>query len=230
MAEAYQATWTPAAVLINPEGKIASPVRAGNEAIRALVGQTVTLAADKASGGPQVFLPEIVVGNSRLKVGEPAPRFALSDLQGNQVASEQWLGRASFLLFWASSCPHCREMQAHFDNWKNDAPEDAPRLILLASGDSAIIKEHLEQNDFLTLLDADQQVAKLYGVTGAPSGILLDSQGHISSSIASGARQILALADVPYRASQAASPAQESQGLPAESGIRKTGSMSTIAM
>lgn len=196
LAETYQAPWTPTALLIDMEGKIASPVRAGIDAIRALVQHTVTIAA-KASQHP-VFLPDIHIGNSPFKLGEPAPRFTTTDLRGNQVGLEQLLGHRSLLLFWASDCPYCIKMQGHFIRWKKDAPKDAPDLVILASGDKAVIEKNLSHHNFLVLLDIDFQIGPIFGITNTPSGVLIDEEGRISSSIASGARHVLAIAGVPY--------------------------------
>lgn len=193
LADAYQASWTPAALLIDPAGKIASPVRAGNEAIRDLVGQ---LAGLRTSGRPVGFLPDISIGSSGLKLGDPAPHFSALDLQGKSVGSGQVLNAARLLVFWSSTCPHCLRMQADFDRWKADASPSAPSVMIVASGEEAIIREHFGHSDFLTVLDSDRQIGLLYGIAGAPSAILIDSGGRIASSVASGASQILDLAQV----------------------------------
>jgi len=197
LSETYQASWTPAAVVINPQGKIASPVRVGNDAIRAMVDQTLTLAASNGAG--PAFLPEISLGTSLFKLGHPAPRFSLPDLQGQIVSFERFLGRPHVFLFWAASCPHCREMSAQFDEWPTQASGQAPDLVILASGEIPEIQAALAKYKILTLLDTEFQIGPLYGITGAPSGLLIDAEGKIASSVASGARHVLALAQVPYR-------------------------------
>jgi peroxiredoxin len=205
LADAYQASWTPAAVLIDPAGKIASPVRAGNEAIRELVGQLGRL---RTSGRPVGFLPDISIGSSGLKLGDPAPSISALDLQGKQVSSEQFLGESRLLVFWSSTCPHCLRMQADFDRWTSDASQNAPGVLIVASGDEDLIRENFGHREFLTVLDNDRQIGLRYGIAGVPSGILIDSGGRIASSIASGAHQILDLAQVFH-------PEQVRQSLPA---------------
>lgn len=185
---------TPAAVLINPEGRIASPVEGGNNAIEALVARSV--AAAKNSSARNAFLPDISVSKSDLRLGDPAPRFSLLDLQGNQVQSEQFVGRTNLLLFWAHDCSYCEDMRIHLDHWKENAPPEAPTLVILASGDIADLERSLGPYGFLTLLDPDSEIRKLYGASGAPTGILVDAQGNIASSVASGAPNVLALAGI----------------------------------
>jgi hypothetical protein len=55
IAEEYQAKWTPAAVLIDRNGKIASPVTFGEAAIRALLTRAVATAEPALQTGRVAF-------------------------------------------------------------------------------------------------------------------------------------------------------------------------------
>jgi peroxiredoxin/uncharacterized membrane protein YphA (DoxX/SURF4 family) len=189
VAETYLAPWSPAGVLIDIRGKIASPVRAGTEAIRSLVAHTVTVTARNSDVGPS-FIPEIALGNSLFKVGDAAPRFTLSNLEGTRVAFDQLLGRSNLFLFWAASCPHCQQMESTLTGWAEYASRGAAQLVVLASGERSQIAERLGQIDSVVLLDTDFRVGPLYGITNAPSAILIDKEGRIASSIGSGAAYI----------------------------------------
>ena len=50
---------------------------------------------------------EVVRETSKLKPGQPAPDFTLSDLQGQSVSLSDFKGQAVFLDFWASWCGPC---------------------------------------------------------------------------------------------------------------------------
>lgn len=194
VAEAYQARWTPAAVLIGRDGKIASPVSSGDDAICALVSHTVTTSAGMQAGnGNNSFIPQISVGNSLFKVGEPAPRFSLPDRQGQDVSLESLLGRPLLLIFWSSRCSFCQAMVADLRRWEADPPPDAPEIVLLNSG-----YDEARQEDFqaLMLVDQDFDIGPLYGTNGTPSAVLIDGEGRIASSLATGANNILALAGI----------------------------------
>ncbi len=197
MADDYQARWTPAAVLINRDGKIASPVKSGDEAIQALVNHTVTTVAGQSAGnGVNRYIPQIAVGNSLFKVGEPAPRFSLPDLHGKAVNMEDLLGRETLLLFWSSRCPHCLALTEDLRRWETNPPNGAPRLVFLESGDLTEAKTKLKEMNSLILFDEDFDIGPLFGTNSTPSAVLIDSEGRIASSLAKGSQNILALAGI----------------------------------
>jgi peroxiredoxin len=197
IADEYQARWTPAAVLVNRVGKIASPVSSGEEAIKALVHHTVTtLAAQPAANGANGHIPQIAVGTSLFKVGEPAPRFSLPDLRGKNVNLEELLGQNTLLLFWDPLCPHCQAMSEDLKRWEETPPKGAPRLVYISSGNiDETMSRHRELKSW-TLLDEDFDIGPLFGTNSTPSAVLIDGEGRIASTLAKGARNILALAGI----------------------------------
>jgi thiol-disulfide isomerase/thioredoxin len=195
VGEAYQAKWTPAAVLISPAGKIASQVSYGDESIRALVAHTVTTLEVSASNG-NGHRPRITVGNSLFKVGEPAPRFSLPDLNGAAVYVEDLLGRDTLLLFWDPGCPYCQAMTEDLKRWEERSRPGVPRLVIVASGDVAAIKTKGQEFSSLVLSDPEFDLGPLFGTNSTPSAVLIDGEGRIASSLAKGEKNILALAGV----------------------------------
>lgn len=194
VAKDYQAVWTPAAVLVSREGKIASPVTYGDGEIRALVNHTVTTGASIAVNSiANGYIPQVTIGNSLFRVGEPAPRFALLNRQGKQIGLEALLGTPTLLVFWDAYCPHCQEMVEDLKRWEASPPHGAPKLVL-------VVSSPLEEmdNEFRSLIlhDPGFEVAPLFGARGTPSAILIASDGRIGSSLATGVRNILALAGV----------------------------------
>lgn len=192
VADEYQAKWTPAAVVIDANGKIASPMTYGDEAIRALVTHTVTTLESNGNG----HKPRIAVGTSLFKVGEPAPRFSLPNVQGKTVNAEDLLGRDSLLLFWDPGCPFCQAMTDDLKRWEERTPPGAPQLVIVASGKPELIEEKGREFKSLVLADPDFDIGPLFGTNSTPSAVLLDSQGRIASSLAKGEKNILALAGV----------------------------------
>lgn len=192
VAEEYQAKWTPAAVVIDANGKIASTMTYGDEAIRALVTHTVTTLESNGNG----HKPRIAVGTSLFKVGEPAPRFSLPNVQGKTVNAEDLLGRDSLLLFWDPGCPFCQAMTDDLKRWEERTPAGAPQLVIVASGKSELIEEKGREFKSLVLADPDFDIGPMFGTNSTPSAVLIDSQGRIASSLAKGEKNILALVGV----------------------------------
>lgn len=195
VAEAYAAQWTPAAVLIAPTGRVASPVTYGDLAIGSLVAH-----ATAAPGVP--FLPSAngrgrrgsfsVVGDGPPRLGQLAPPIALPDLQGRTVDLRDYRGRDTLVVFWNPDCQHCQQLAEDLRRWEAEPPLGAPRLFVVSSGS-------VEANRALgfrssVILDESFKIAKAFGVAGTPSAVLVDADGRIASTVGSGARDILALA------------------------------------
>lgn len=195
IADEYQAKWTPAAVLINGRGRIASPVTSGDAAIRALVTHAIATSESPASAQPENAAPrpQIKLGGSLFKIGEPAPRFALPDLQNREVDLNDLLGQETLLLFWNPGCGYCKAMADDLRRWEARANSHATRLVFIASGAVAEVRKESERFLSLFLHDADFEIAPLFGANGTPSAVLLDAEGRIASSRAVGEPNILAL-------------------------------------
>jgi thiol-disulfide isomerase/thioredoxin len=196
VAEAYQAKWTPAAVFVSRYGRIASQVAYGDEAIRAMVAETVGRDARTSAGNgskPHGRGPQIA-RESSLRVGDPAPDFSIVDLQDRAVGSKDFLGRDTLLLFWDPGCPFCRGLSEDVTRWEERPPKDAPRLVFVASGDAEAIEEASRNFKSRFLHDRKHEVAPLFGTGSVPSAVLIDRDGRIASIVEVGSPGVLALA------------------------------------
>jgi len=197
VAAVYQANWTPAAVLISRQGRIASQMIYGDDAVRALVNHTITTGAGSAAGDEVAAqIPRLTVGSSLFKVGEPAPRFSLADLDGRLTHTEEFLGRDTLMLFWDPGCRFCQAMAADLMEWEDRPPKGAPRLVIIASGDAKAIQAKGREFRSLVLVDPEFDIGPVFGSNSTPSAILMDSTGQIASSLAIGAGNVLALAGI----------------------------------
>ena len=194
VAADYQASWTPAAVVVSAEGKIASRMTYGNDAIHALISHAITTGVGRTAGeGAGEFIPQITVGKSLFKIGEPAPRFSLRDLRSREIHVQELLGRDTLLLFWDPACHFCQAMSQDLQRWE-ERPASTPRLAIIASGDMEGIRALDKEFTSLILVDSGFDVAPLFGATSTPSAVLIDGAGRIASSLAVGSRNVLALA------------------------------------
>ncbi|MBS1807097.1 MAG: redoxin domain-containing protein [Acidobacteria bacterium] len=196
IADDYQAKWTPAAVLIDPSGKIASPVTSGDAAIRALVTHTVATAGNQNGAAAIGARPQIKVGNSLFKVGEAAPRFSLSDLDAKEINFGDLLTKETLLLFWNPTCGFCKGMADDLRRWESKASGKSMQMVFVSTGEAAEVKTESETFQSLFLHDPEMDIAPLFGANGTPSAVLIDADGNIASSLAVGERNILALLGV----------------------------------
>jgi thiol-disulfide isomerase/thioredoxin len=182
---AYQAPATPAAVLVDRDGRIATPAVAGADAIGALVA--------KATGKVHVLqpAPRAPAQPQPLHVGAEAPPVELPDL-GGQLVSFAYEERDTLVLFWNPGCGFCQRMVDDLRGWEAAPPAGAPRLLLISSG-SVHDNEELRLRAPI-LLDQAFATGTKFGTTATPSGILVDANGRIASQLAIGAPGVMTLA------------------------------------
>jgi thiol-disulfide isomerase/thioredoxin len=169
IAEAYHCPGTPGAVLIRADGTIGSPVAAGAQAIRELLGQ-----ADLTKS---------------ITKRENIHDLELLDLNGAPFKFNTLIGETLFLLFWNPGCGFCTAMVEDLRMWEN-AEHRSLKLIMIASGSA-------EQNRALglrslVLLDSHFATAAAFGAGGTPSGIVISQEGTVVSALLVGAESIMA--------------------------------------
>ncbi|SPF33205.1 DoxX family protein [Candidatus Sulfopaludibacter sp. SbA4] len=170
-ANAYRAASTPSAVLVT-EGRVASPLAAGIDGIRALVASAV--------------LPPPV------KTGDLAPALRLVDLDGNATDLAPRRGRRMLLLFWNPSCGFCQQMLEDVKKWERNRPEGAPELLVISAGSSEANREQGFRSP--VLLDQNFAAGQVFGAGGTPSAVMLDGDGRVASEVGVGAAAVMALA------------------------------------
>jgi thiol-disulfide isomerase/thioredoxin len=201
VADEYQARWTPAAVIVGRDGKLATKTTYGDLGIRALVEHAVTTGVGLGDADRSARpLPPVMLGKSLFKVGEPGPRFALPALDdGREIRLEHLLAAgSSLLLFWDPACRFCQAISEDLRSWERNPPPNAPNLAIIASGDPDEMRARRGDFRSLILLDEAFEVAPLYGSNSTPSAVLIDGAGRIASSLAIGGRNVLALAGARF--------------------------------
>jgi peroxiredoxin len=174
--EAYQANGTPGAVLISPDGRIASYVASGSIEIEQLVERVLT--ADEISE------------EDGLPIGAPAPEIGLRDLEGVPVSLAD-PERDTLVLFWNPSCGFCRSMLDDLHAWERTADESL-RLLVVSSGDADDSRaDHFRST---VALDPDYTAGDSFGAGGTPMAVLVDREGRVASGLVAGGAAVMALA------------------------------------
>jgi thiol-disulfide isomerase/thioredoxin len=210
VSEAYQVAGTPSAVIVEPDGRIGSPVAGGSIAIESLVAQTVgaprpelPVQPQQAQGEPCPNCGKVHADNGQaaqqvvpagLKVGEPAPPVRLRDLNNKKVNLASFRGQKTLVLFWNLGCGFCQQMLPDLKEWEQNPPEGAPKLLVVSSGTKEANREMGLSST--VVLDEQFAVGQSFGAGGTPSAVLVDEEGNIASELAVGAPAVLTLAGV----------------------------------
>ena len=208
VAELYQAWGTPAAVLIRPDGSISSPLAQGAEAIRLLVERSVSGVVPTSEAAVPWLAAGGADGNGHhaasrqiLKLGDPAPRLALLNLEGEAATLTDFGGQGNLILFWNPQCGYCQQMLNDLRNWDASPPAEAPRLIVFSTG--TIEDARAMGLRSRVLIDARSQAAMAFGAGGTPTAVLLGADLTIASEIAAGAQAVFALANANAKSIEA---------------------------
>jgi len=123
----------------------------------------------------------------RIKQGSPAPKFTLPGLDGKPVSLADFKGKVVFLNIWATWCPPCRdEMPSMEKLYQGLRGKDFEILAVSidATGAKAVnpfVKEF--KLSFPVLLDPEESLKNLYGMTGVPESFIINKQGIIEKVV-----------------------------------------------
>jgi len=113
---------------------------------------------------------------------EPAPDFALPDVDGELHHMTDYLGRPVIVNFWATWCPPCREEMPSMNRaWQVIQDEDIAMLAINVGEDEDKVFTFTADYpvDFTLLLDESGEIVEQWGVLGLPTTLVVDPQGHI---------------------------------------------------
>jgi peroxiredoxin len=114
------------------------------------------------------------------EVGNNAPDFSLTKIDGLQISLADLQGRPAVLIFWTAWCPICKE-EAPLFNAVAEKYEPRGVHVLGINIKDSVARTQGGIKDFgiryTVARDADASVAHRYRVTGTPTIVLLDRLG-----------------------------------------------------
>ncbi len=118
----------------------------------------------------------------RLKIGDNAPDFRLTQLGGEPVQLSKLRGKTVLVNFWASWCDPCKDempiLQRFYQKYKN---QDVVFLAVNVRDSADNAKSYFKTNNLTmpVLVDQTGAVPGGYRVTGYPETYLIDKNGKI---------------------------------------------------
>jgi thiol-disulfide isomerase/thioredoxin len=198
IAEAYDLHGTPGAVIVYPEGVIASPVALGADSIRGLLAQVLDVVASPLIAlQNQVHVEERpdqepAAGRHAVSVGDLLPDLSVTELMGGTIDLPDLIDGETLLLFWSSTCGFCAQMEPTLKTWELNPPPGAPSLVIILQPTTA--GKQVVNFRSTIVIDRDGAVARALGANGTPMGILVDAEGRVASPVAAGEPEVMELA------------------------------------
>jgi peroxiredoxin len=208
VATAYKANGTPTGYLINSEGKIASELAVGGEALLALLTDQskinnqkskVDQSAPTGNGEERATrfgnrsLARSKIKRDGLKAGTPAPDFRLPRLDGGELSLGDLRGRQVLLVFSSPHCAPCNTLAPKLQKFHRQHPEISVVMVSRGEPDEnrAKVKEH--RLTFPVVLQQQWEISRLYAMFATPVAYLINESGVIVQDVAVGVEPILAL-------------------------------------
>lgn len=118
---------------------------------------------------------------------EPAKKFSLNDLTGEQIALEDFQGQVLLVNFWATWCPPCVHELPSIQALKDHFSDQSFEVLALNMGERGkdienFLKAFETKLDFPILLNADLNVAKNWNVRAMPTSLFIDKNGDIAET------------------------------------------------
>jgi thiol-disulfide isomerase/thioredoxin len=172
VVEAFDLQQAPAAVVIQPDGRVSAGPRYGAHAVRQLVADTLGLVMPDA---PAQTVE--VVG-----IGQPAPRLRRPDLDGRAVELGGPGNEPTLLIFWSPGCSSCQTILPDIKAFESAV--ERLRVVIVSRGSIGLNQEVGFRSP--VVLDDDRSLAQTFGVPGTPAALLLDGRGVVVTQVARG--------------------------------------------
>lgn len=114
-----------------------------------------------------------------VKVGQPAPDFELTLVDGSKVTREELRGHVVILNYWATWCAPCREELPLLDAYYRGRKENGLRVYAVATEDSLPIKKLKPLFEVIAIPPA-RRIKGPFRIMGAlPTNYVIDRAGTV---------------------------------------------------
>jgi peroxiredoxin len=202
VASQYRAQGTPMGYRIDAEGRIASELAVGGEALFQLAAAPNARPVVTRLNGPapRHYHPDPSLTRSRLnrsglKVGEAAPEFTLPRIDGGELSLADLRDERVLLIFSDPNCGPCDGLAPRLQGLHLTRPDLHVLVISRRDADATRAKAESLGLTYPIVMQKQWEISLKYGMFATPIGYLIDERGILLSDVAVGVEPILALAD-----------------------------------
>lgn len=127
--------------------------------------------------------------DKKLAVGDQAPEFTATNLQGIPLSLRQYTGAPVILRFFIPDCKYCKADTAIFNEYYQRYSSKGLEIIYLSTSDNIDeVKQFVDKLEvkFPVALDGKQQISSLYNVKIFPQTIILNPEHEIIGAVMGG--------------------------------------------
>ena len=214
VANQFQARGTPMGYRIDANGRIASELTVGSEALLQLVDRPHHHATGKTGNGSPSHgkpvdpsLARSRINRNGLKAGTTAPDFRLPRIDGGELSLSDLRGQCALLVFSDPNCGPCDELAPQLEKIHQERPDLQVLMVSRRDAEATRAKAIKLGLSFPIVMQDQWEISLKYAMFATPIGYLIDEQGLIQSDVAVGVRPILALiAEMPLPPTEDAEP------------------------
>ena len=126
---------------------------------------------------------EDVEATTLVNVGDVAPDFTVTMLDGRNIKLSELRGNVVMVCFWATWCPPCRQELAHLQEGVLDRFADQKLVVLpISRGEErSVVEKFITDNGykFGVGLDSDRAIYDLYASNYIPRTFIINKQGKV---------------------------------------------------
>ncbi|MDX2432911.1 MAG: TlpA disulfide reductase family protein, partial [Bacteroides sp.] len=124
-------------------------------------------------------------GYKKMLVGANAPDFSVQDVEGKSITLSDLPNPYTLLMFWSSTCGHCREMMPDLERWYLEENHIDLEVLAISIDSSELLFEKYieeEQMPWITIHESlgwQGNLAAQYFIYATPTLFLLSKEGTI---------------------------------------------------
>ena len=126
----------------------------------------------------------------RIRIGQPVPEVALTDLSGRTITRDYFTGGQTLALFLSTTCSFCQTVVDQLREWEQ-TNTNGTKVVVFSEGERETHEGYGLRSPIV--IEKDYPTAIKLGMFGAPSAVLIDERGVIATETAVGSRAIWSL-------------------------------------